>query len=660
MTRSLTTFDIPDVRHIAAAVFGYTTLRPGQHQAVAALAQGHDCLAVMPSGAGKSAIYQLAAIVLGGPAVVVSPLLSLQQDQAEHLRAHGLTAVTVNGATPEGRRAEAYTLLREGNAGFVFLAPEQLARDDVREVLAAAPPRLFAVDEAHCVSAWGHDFRPDYLRIGDVITSLNQRPVVAALTATAAPPVREEIVRRLYLRDPAQVIRGFDRPEIHLSVRAFHEAADKESAVEEAVAGFTGTGIIYAATREETEEYAERLGVRPYHAGLSRAERAETQRIFSGGATIVATSAFGMGIDRPDVRFVAHASVPGSLDEYYQEIGRAGRDGKDATAVCFYRPEDLGIPPLLHRRPAGRDAARRGGGGHPDARVRARAGRPAPGCRNAGCTGLVNLLEAAGAVRLADVIEPVAGAPAPADAAVKAIEIATQNRSVERSRLEMMRRYAELTDCRRRFLLRYFGQGADDPCGRCDNCDAGRSTPAGRDHGAFAVGMRVEHQEWGRGVVLADAGGRLTVFFDDVGYRELLTEAVLNGHILAPVGAQARRSGPAPGAMSRLAGMGLSMNAPHNDAAQDDEAPGARDEPGPPGAPDVSDVAAVVAEVSESAERPSEGRPVGEVARSALARLVRGGTGVTRRGRTSPDVGPMPPGAAPISPGAAPASPAGT
>ena len=367
------------------------------------------------------------------------PLLSLQQDQAEHLRAHLLTAVTVNGATPEGRRAEAYALLREGKAGFVFLAPEQLARDDVREVLAAAPPRLFAVDEAHCVSAWGHDFRPDYLRIGDVITSLNQRPVVAALTATAAPSVREEIVRRLYLRDPAQVIRGFDRPEIHLSVRAFHEAADKERAVEEAAAGFTGTGIIYAATREETELRGTARRP-PLPRGAQPRRAAETQRIFSGGATIVATSAFGMGIDRPDVRFVAHASVPGSLDEYYQEIGRAGRDGQDATAVCFYRPEDLGIRRFFT-------------GGLPDetllaevaaatqtpVSVRELAGRA--GMPERRLTGLVNLLEAAGAVRLTDVIEPVAGAPSPADAALKAIEIATHNRSVERSRLEMMRRY---------------------------------------------------------------------------------------------------------------------------------------------------------------------------------------------------------------------------
>jgi ATP-dependent DNA helicase RecQ len=492
----------------------------------------------MPSGAGKSAIYQLAAIALGGPAVVVSPLLSLQRDQAEHLRSHGLTAFTVNASVPESRRAEAYGLLRSGTAGFVFLAPEQLARDDVRDVLGTAPPRLLAVDEAHCVSAWGHDFRPDYLRIGDVISSLGRRPVVAALTATAAPPVREEIVRRLGLRDAAHVIRGFDRPEIYLSVRAFHEAGTKETAVGEAAGELGGTGIIYAATREETEQYAERLGVRPYHAGLSRAEREATQRVFMSGETIVATSAFGMGIDRPDVRFVVHASVPGSLDEYYQEIGRAGRDGKAATAVCFYRPEDLGIRRFFT-------------GGLPDEKllaevaaatqipvsVRELAARA--GLSERRLTGLVNLLEAAGAVRLQDLIEPADGAPPPAEAAAKAVEIAARGRAIERSRVEMMRRYAELADCRRRFLLRYFGQGAQDPCGRCDNCAAGLSAPAERGHGAFAMGMRVEHLQWGRGVVMSEDGDRLTVYFDEAGYRELLAAAVLDGHILTPAGPEA-------------------------------------------------------------------------------------------------------------------------
>jgi len=535
--RSPATSAPSDLRQIAASVFGYATLRPGQHQAASVLAAGRDCLAVMPSGAGKSAIYQLAAIALGGPAVVVSPLLSLQQDQAEHLRSHGLTALTVNASASEGHRAEAYGLLRSGAAGFVFLAPEQLARVDVRGVLGAAPPRLLAVDEAHCVSAWGHDFRPDYLRIGDVIGSLARRPVVAALTATAAPPVREEIVRRLGLREAALVVRGFDRPEIHLSVRAFHEAESKEAAVEKAAREFSGTGIIYAATRDETGQYADRLGLRPYHAGLSQAEREHTQRVFMGGETIVATSAFGMGIDRPDVRFVVHASVPGSLDEYYQEIGRAGRDGRAAAAVCFYRPEDLGIRRFFT-------------GGLPEEKLLAeiaavtqtpisvRELAERSGLPERRLTGLINLLEAAGAVRLHDLIEPAEGAPPPAEAAAKAIGIAAQNRSIERSRVEMMRRYAELADCRRRFLLRYFGQGAQDPCRRCDNCDAGRSTPAGQQRGGFAMGMRVEHQEWGRGVVMSEDGDRFTVFFDEAGYKELLTKAVLDGHILTPAGTE--------------------------------------------------------------------------------------------------------------------------
>ena len=318
-------------------------------------------------------------------------------------------------------------------------------------------------------------------------------------------------------------------------MRLFHEADDKEAAVEETAGELKGTGIVYTATREETEQYAERLGLRPYHAGLSRSQRDETQEIFSAGASIVATSAFGMGIDRPDVRFVLHASVPGSLDEYYQEVGRAGRDGQPATAILFYRPEDLGIRRFFS-------------GGLPDetllAEVAAVTQVPITlhdlaeraGMSERRLTGLVNLLEAAGAVRLNGEIEPVPDGPGPAEAAAKAVEIATQYRSVERSRVEMMRRYAELTDCRRRFLLRYFGQGADDPCLNCDNCDAGLSTPADGGHGAFGAGMRVEHQEWGRGVVLADEGDRLTVFFDEVGYKELLTQAVLEHQLLIPAG----------------------------------------------------------------------------------------------------------------------------
>src|SRR5580693_7323002 len=401
------------VQQIARDVLGYPELRPGQLEAAAALADGRDCLAILPSGAGKSAIYQIAAVALGGPAVVVSPLLALQREQADALRARGLTAITVNALSGAPARREAEALLASGGTGFIFLGPEQLAREDVRDGLARAPVRLFTVDEAHCIATWGHDFRPDYLRLGGVIEAFAARPAVAALTATAAPPVRQEIADRLALRDPRQVIRDFDRPEIHLAVRSFHRADDQRAAVLAAVREQVGSGLVYTATRGQAEAYAGLLGVRYYHGGLARADRLAAQRVFEGGATIVATSAFGMGMDRPDVRFVVHASVPGSLDEYYQEIGRCGRDGRPAAPT---------------QMPPGRLAE------------------------------LLNVLEAAGAVRLRRQVEPAPGRPAPAQAAARAVELAQHHRSVERSRVEMMRRFAEMTDCRRRFLLQYFGE----------------------------------------------------------------------------------------------------------------------------------------------------------------------------------------------------------
>jgi ATP-dependent DNA helicase RecQ len=517
---------------IAREVLGYAALRPAQLDAATALVSGQDCLAILPSGAGKSAIYQIAAIALGTPAVIVSPLLALQRDQADALRARGLTAVTVNGLSGRRAREQAGALLASGQPGFIFLGPEQLARDDVRATLARSPVRLFAVDEAHCIASWGHDFRPDYLRLGAIIDAFPARPAVVALTATAAPPVRQEITDRLGLRDPSQVIRGFDRPEIHLAVRGFHRADDKQQAVLDAVRGQAGSGLVYAATRKEAEAYGALLGVRYYHGGLSRADRARAQEDFERGVTIVATSAFGMGIDRPDVRFVVHATVPGSLDEYYQEIGRCGRDGKPAVAICCYRAEDLGLLRYFASGLPDHDdlaaVARAVDGPLSRSELAARTQLPA-----GRIAALLNLLEAAGAVRVRRQVEPAAGRPAPGEAADLAVEIATQHRSVERSRVEMMRRYAEMTDCRRRFLLRYFGEPVSKACGACDNCDAGRSKPV-VPAGLFFPGERVTHHQWGHGLVLDAEADRLTVLFDDYGYRELATPVVSGRHLLTP------------------------------------------------------------------------------------------------------------------------------
>src|SRR6478672_9769820 len=333
------------IRELARTRFGFDELRPGQLRAAAAAVEGRDVLAVLPTGGGKSAIYELAGLLRDGPTIVVSPLIALQDDQLAHLRAAGLRAIVLNSQQSAGARAAA--LLASCDPGtFVFLSPEQLANTETRLALQRARPGLFAVDEAHLISQWGHDFRPDYMLLGAQAEAVGA-PVRLALTATAAPPVRQEVVRRLGLRDPVVVIGDFDRPHIRLSVHRSRTASDKRQELVRAAAGFAGPGIVYAAThasaqaaRDALAEAGERVTL--YHAGLSGRERHDAMTAFLGGGArvIVATVAFGMGIDKPDVRWVLHADPPPSLDAYYQEFGRAGRDGAPAQARLLYRYED--------------------------------------------------------------------------------------------------------------------------------------------------------------------------------------------------------------------------------------------------------------------------------------------------------------------------------
>ncbi|MEU3852849.1 RecQ family ATP-dependent DNA helicase [Streptomyces sp. NPDC029554] len=535
------------LRETAAEVFGWDTLLPEQLTAMEWVLDGRDTLVVMPTGSGKSAVYQVPAVLLPGPVVVVSPLLALQRDQIAGLpdgdRAPG--AVAVNSDLGAAATEEAWAAVGRGEARLLYLSPEQLAKDEVLERLAAVRPALFVVDEAQCVSSWGHDFRPDYLRLEQAVRRVGEPPVLA-LTATAAAPVRREIAERLGMRRPRLLVTGFDRPNITLRVRRFLNEDERRLAVVERAAAEPKPGIVYAGTRKDSEHYARELAAlglsaEAYHAGLRASERERIHDAFLSGTAdvVVATSAFGMGIDKEDVRFVLHASLPGSLDAYYQEIGRCGRDGRPALAVLHYRSEDTGMRAYFAGRAPGPEALT-------DVAQAVHEHRSDPadldglredtGLSRNRVTAAVNLLEEADAVATGDdgEVRPVSGL-SPEEAAEEAARTARAHRRTERSRVEMARAYAETTGCRRRFLLGYFGEDHPGRCGNCDLCD-GRQEEDGSEerpvHPAAAdypVGTEVRHEQWGEGTVLSEDQDRITVFFGQAGYRTLALEAVA-GH----------------------------------------------------------------------------------------------------------------------------------
>ena len=356
-----------DLDELLHTHFGHAAFRPAQAPIVQAAIDGADLLAVMPTGAGKSLCFQLPAVVLPGVSLVVSPLISLMKDQVDELVRRGIGAIALHSMQSAEERRDALADVRSGRVRLLYVAPERLASQHFVNMLRDIPISRFVVDEAHCVSDWGHDFRPDYRRLAPVAELLRRsdgqpgRPPILAFTATATPEVREDITSLLDMHDPQVFVSGFDRPNIELQVRPVSGDREKRALLPELIG--SRRSLVYASTRKSAEDAAETLAgagfaAAAYHAGLSDTERTRVQEAFADGSLTVvcATNAFGMGIDRPDLEVVVHKDIPGSLEAYYQEVGRVGRDGRRATATLLWNYADVKTREFLIERRSEEDS----------------------------------------------------------------------------------------------------------------------------------------------------------------------------------------------------------------------------------------------------------------------------------------------------------------
>ena len=453
-------------------LFGYDSFRAGQKSVIDSILAGRDAFAVMPTGAGKSVCYQIPAVLLPGITLVVSPLISLMQDQVKALNEAGVPAAFINSSLSEKDYNETIRRARQGIYKIIYIAPERLVTEGFLALAKSVPVSMVTVDEAHCISQWGQDFRPSYMKIVEFVKILEKRPIISAFTATATETVREDIICTLGLQNPFTLVNGFDRENLFFQV---DKPKNKEQYILKYISEHSGdSGIIYCATRKNVDNIYELLkgkgvSVGKYHAGMSAGERKKMQDdfVFDYTSIVVATNAFGMGIDKSNVRFVIHYNMPQSMENYYQEAGRAGRDGLDAKCILLFSPQDIVINRFLldHKEMQDLDPADRE------------------------------------TVRERDV-----------------------------RRLQVMERYCYTTECLRNYILKYFGENPEKPCQDCGNCLREFETLDMTEAAKKVINCVYEAKgRYGKQIIIDTVAGAKTARLEEIGTVRYKSYGVLAG-----------------------------------------------------------------------------------------------------------------------------------